>query len=130
MDTTTEEKTGKSERIIFPQDMKITFSNLKNIFIGEAGFLDQEDKKVYGMLDNLTVTDNEEFVRQVNPDPEVSANVMISLINLTSFLLAKQIKPLIENFSPVGVTPWIVFSSKSSKSSNCLIILAVTMASL
>ena len=102
MDTTTEEKTGKSERIIFPQDMKITFSNLKNIFIGEAGFLDQEDKKVYGMLDNLTVTDNEEFVRQVNPDPEVSANVMISLINLTSFLLAKQIKPLIENFLQEG----------------------------
>ena len=29
-------------------------------------FLDQGDKEVYGMLDNLTVTDNEELARQVN----------------------------------------------------------------
>ena len=28
-------------------------------------FLDQGDKEVYGMLDNLTVTDNEDLARQV-----------------------------------------------------------------
>lgn len=37
-----------------------------------------------------------------NPDPEVSANVMIGLINLTSFLLAKQIKTLEEDFLHEG----------------------------
>ena len=33
-----------------------------------------------------------------SPDPEVSANVMIGLINLTSYLLAKQIKSLEDEF--------------------------------
>ena len=63
--TTTEEGTRKTESFIYPQDLKITFSNDKNIFISAAGFLDQGDKEVYGMLDNLTVTDNEELARQV-----------------------------------------------------------------
>lgn len=35
-------------------------------------------------------------------DPEVSANVMIGLINLTSYLLAKQIKVLEEEFLSAG----------------------------
>ena len=63
--TTKEEKTGKTESFVYPQDIKITFSNDKNIFISAAGFLEQGDKEVYGMLDNLTVTDNEELARQV-----------------------------------------------------------------
>lgn len=62
---TTEEKTGRTENFVYPQDIKITFSNDKNIFISAAGFLDQSDKEVYGMLDNLAVTDNEELARQV-----------------------------------------------------------------
>jgi four helix bundle suffix protein len=37
-----------------------------------------------------------------NSDPEVSANVMIGLINLTSYLLAKQIKKLEEEFLHTG----------------------------
>ena len=37
-----------------------------------------------------------------NPDPEVSANVMIGLINLTSFLLAKQLKTLEKDFLQEG----------------------------
>ena len=63
--TTTEEKTGKTDSFVYPQDIKITFSNDKKIFISAAGFLNQSDKEVYGMLDNLTVTDNEELARQV-----------------------------------------------------------------
>lgn len=50
---------------MYPQDIKVTFSNKKNIFISAAGFLNPSDKEVYGMLDNLTVTDNEELARQV-----------------------------------------------------------------
>ena len=63
--TTREEKTGKTESFVYPQDLKIAFSNEKKVFISAAGFLDQGDKEVYGMLDNLTVTDNEELARQV-----------------------------------------------------------------
>lgn len=63
--TTKEEGSGKTESFTYPQDIKITFSNDKNIFISAAGFLKQDDKEVYGMLDNLTVTDNEELARQV-----------------------------------------------------------------
>ena len=56
---------GKTEYYTYPQDIKLTFSNDKNIFISAAGFLNQNDKEVCGMLDNLTVTDNEELARQV-----------------------------------------------------------------
>lgn len=63
--TTREENTGKTESFVYPQYIKITFSNDKNIFISAAGFLDQGDKEVYGMFDNLTVTDDEELARQV-----------------------------------------------------------------
>ena len=37
-----------------------------------------------------------------SPDPEVSANVMISLINVTSYLLARQIKTLEKDFIQEG----------------------------
>ncbi|MGE0020094.1 MAG: four helix bundle suffix domain-containing protein [Draconibacterium sp.] len=37
-----------------------------------------------------------------SPDPEVSANVMIGLINITSYLLAKQIKTLEKEFLQEG----------------------------
>jgi four helix bundle suffix protein len=37
-----------------------------------------------------------------NPDPAVSANVMIGLINITSFLLAKQLKTLEKEFLQEG----------------------------
>jgi hypothetical protein len=63
--TTREEKTDKTESFVYPQDVKITFSNDKKVFISASGFLDQGDKEVYGMLDNLTVTNNEELARQV-----------------------------------------------------------------
>ena len=63
--TTIEEKTCKTESFVYQQDIKITFSNNKDIFISAAGFLNEGDKEVYGMLDNLTVTDNEELARQV-----------------------------------------------------------------
>ena len=63
--TKREEKTGKTEGFVYPQDIKIIFSIDKSIFVSAAGFLDQGNKEVYGMLDNLTVTDNEELARQV-----------------------------------------------------------------
>jgi len=63
--TSTEERSGKTQDFIYPQDIKITFSNEKNIFISAAGFLNQGDQEVYGMSDNLTVTDNEKLARQV-----------------------------------------------------------------
>ena len=62
---TREEKTIKTEIFVYPQDIKITFSNDKNIFISAAGFLNQDDIEVYGMLDNLTVTDNQKLARKV-----------------------------------------------------------------
>ena len=37
-----------------------------------------------------------------SPDPEVSVNVMISLINVTSYLLAQQIKTLEKEFLEEG----------------------------
>ena len=63
--STREEKSDKTESFVYPQDLKISFSNDKKIFISAAGFLDQGDKEVYGMLDNLIVTDKEELARQV-----------------------------------------------------------------
>ena len=63
--TTTEKNTEKVEEFIYHQDMKITFTNGKNIFISAAVFLEQDEKEVYGRLDNLTVTDNEELARKI-----------------------------------------------------------------
>ena len=62
---TYEEKTGKSDKFIYPQDLRIDFSNDKAIFMSAAGFLNEDDKEVMGLLDNLTVTDNESLARQV-----------------------------------------------------------------
>jgi hypothetical protein len=50
---------------IYPQDLRIDFSNDRSIFISAAGFLNEEDKEVIGLMDNLTVTDNETLARQV-----------------------------------------------------------------
>src|SRR5690606_33161349 len=61
----TEEKSRKTETFIYPQDIKLSFSNNENIFVSAAGFLNEEDEEVYGLLDNLTVTDNEELARRV-----------------------------------------------------------------
>ncbi len=60
-----EEKTGKSKTFVYPQDLRVDFSNDKSIFISAAGFIEEEDKEVMGWLDNLTVTDNESLARQV-----------------------------------------------------------------
>lgn len=63
--TTIDEKEHKTEHFIYPQDLTITFSNHKNIFVSAAGFLHEKASEVYGMLDNLTVTHNEELAKKV-----------------------------------------------------------------
>ena len=63
--STHEEKTGKSDKFIYPQDLRIDFSNGKSIFMSAAGFLNENDKEVLGLMDNLTVTDNESLARKV-----------------------------------------------------------------
>jgi hypothetical protein len=67
--TTKEIKSNKIECISYPQYTKITFSNKKSIFVSAAGFLDKDDLEVYGMLDNLTVTDDENLARQTKMIP-------------------------------------------------------------
>jgi len=62
---TVETNTNKVEKFVYPQDLKITFSNNKNIFISASEFKNQDAKEVYGMSDNLIVTDNEELARRV-----------------------------------------------------------------
>lgn len=60
----------------------------------------------YPHLTKLLTTTNatyETFKKGIeSPDPEVSANVMIGLINITSFLLAKQLKTLEKEFLQEG----------------------------
>ena len=63
--TTTEQKSGKKESFTYPQDISLMFTNEKKVFISAAGFLDEGDNEVCGMLDNLTVTDNEDLARRV-----------------------------------------------------------------
>ncbi len=63
--TSIEEKSLNTERSVYPQYIKISFSNDKHIFVSAAGFLNQGDKEVHGMSDNLMVTDNEELARLV-----------------------------------------------------------------
>lgn len=70
--TAKEERTSKTEKFVYPQDVKISFSNNENIFISAAGFLNQSDKEVYGMLDNLMVTDNLEIARKIKMIREIS----------------------------------------------------------
>ena len=62
---TTEQKTGNKDEFIYPQDITLIFSNGKKIIISAAGFLNADDNEVFGLLDNLTVTDNEKIARQV-----------------------------------------------------------------
>ncbi len=63
--TTIEQKSGKKESFTYPQYISFMFSNEKKVFISAAGFLNEGDNEVFGMLDNLTVTDNEDLARQV-----------------------------------------------------------------
>ncbi len=63
--TTTELKSQRKETFIYPQNIKISFSNNKNIFVSAAGFINEADKEVYGRLDNLMVTDNEELAKKI-----------------------------------------------------------------
>jgi len=63
--STYEEKTGKSEKLTYPQDLRIEFSNEKSIFISAAEFLTEDGKEVMRHMDNLAVTDNESLARQV-----------------------------------------------------------------
>jgi len=60
----------------------------------------------YPHLTKLHVTPNttyETYRKGIeSPDPEVAANVMISLINITSYLLGKQIKTLEKEFLQEG----------------------------
>lgn len=63
--TRKEGKSLKTEGIVYPQNIKISFSNDKHIFVSAAGFLNQGEKEVHGMSDNLMVTDNEELARLV-----------------------------------------------------------------
>jgi hypothetical protein len=63
--TETERTTRKTRCFTYPQEMQLAFSNDKSIFISAAAFISQGDKEVYGMMDNLMVTDNEELARQV-----------------------------------------------------------------
>jgi hypothetical protein len=62
---TTEPKTGKTEERIYPQDLTLIFSNGEKIFISAAGFPNSDDNEVQGLLDNLTVSNNENIARQV-----------------------------------------------------------------
>ena len=62
---TEEQKTGKKEEFIYPQDLTLKFSNGQKVFISAAGFLNQNDPEVYGLLDNLTVTTNEDLAKKV-----------------------------------------------------------------
>jgi len=63
--TTTEDRTGIQEHIVYPQDLKIEFSNNKDIFISAAAFMDEWDDTAYGFMDNLLVTDNETLAKEV-----------------------------------------------------------------
>ncbi|SEB49857.1 hypothetical protein SAMN04489761_1058 [Tenacibaculum sp. MAR_2009_124] len=62
--TTTDEKNGTSETFIYPQDISLKFSNGIMVFISAAAFLNEHDNEVFGMCDNLTVTNNEELARK------------------------------------------------------------------
>lgn len=62
--TSTEVKTSKTDRYAYPQDMKITFSDGGKVFISAARFLSEDDKEVFGMCDNLVVTDDEVLAKK------------------------------------------------------------------
>lgn len=56
---------NKKENYVYPQSIKLTFSNSEAIFISASSFYNKDEKEVYGMSDNLMVTDNEELARQI-----------------------------------------------------------------
>lgn len=64
-EVTTQHSDGTKELNIYPQSIRILFSNKRTIFISAAAFLNEGDPDVMGMMDNLTVTDDEELARQV-----------------------------------------------------------------
>lgn len=64
--STKDESNKIIENFVYPQNIKITFSNFNKIFISAAGFISQDDEQVFGMLDNLIVTDNEELAKKLN----------------------------------------------------------------
>lgn len=63
----TAQNVNTTSKYLYPQDMKITFNNSpKAILISAAGFLNETDETVCGMLDNLTVTDDIDLARKIN----------------------------------------------------------------
>lgn len=62
----TGENKGKVDYFIYPETIKLQFSNGRNIFISAANFIDEGGDKVEGLMDNLLVTDNEKLAKQVN----------------------------------------------------------------
>ena len=63
----TDQNAHTTSEYLYPQDMKITFHNSpKTILISAAGFLNETDESVCGMLDNLTVTDDLDLARKIN----------------------------------------------------------------
>jgi len=63
----TDQNARTTSEYLYPQDMKITFNNSpKTILISAAGFLNETDETVYGMLDNLTVTDDLDLAIKIN----------------------------------------------------------------
>ncbi len=61
-----ENKAAKQEYFAYPQDLKIEFSNANNIFISAAAFTNGNYNEVYGIADNLLVTDNEALAKKLN----------------------------------------------------------------
>jgi len=53
------------EEIVYPQSLKISFTNDKKMFISAAQFLDNSDK-VFGISDNLVVTNNEFLAKHID----------------------------------------------------------------
>ena len=64
-EVTTQHSDGTKELNIYPQSIRILFSNKRTIFISAADFLNESDPVVMGMMDNLTVTDDEKLARKV-----------------------------------------------------------------
>lgn len=53
------------DNYVYPQNINITFLNSKKIFVSASGFISQDDEQVFGMLDNLIVTDKEELAKKL-----------------------------------------------------------------
>ena len=88
-------------------------ASLEELITDYKDFLRTRNLKIWGKthpyyphLTNLHKTENVNYDTYrkgiESPDPEVSANVLISLINTTSYLLAKQLKTLEKDFLQEG----------------------------